>query len=395
MSDIPDDRQLKVPGRGAPADATTSDREAAASLMRQQIDQIYDQSTQTAAAAQPTPEPHDPYRRTHDEQAAHAHTAEQWKRYHSAWQSYYQQYYERYYAARAPQPAAQRPQVSEAPRHLGAAATSLEVSSEPQIISSGQATNELRSAIIDNVKRHLTSAKGSRHFIPLISAVVVMLLFSFVQYNRLVLASVKSYVSPGTISPQNIILDPNDTTKVGPDPKVIIPKINVEAPVVYGVGSLADGPVQNALRDGVVHYPIPGADSVPGQAGNTVVLGHSSNDVFDNGAYKFVFVQLDRLEKGDTFYMNYQGTRYTYSVTGKAVIEPNQVSSLVVSHDKPLATLVTCTPPGTALKRLVVFGEQISPDPTRASAAPSDQESSKPSSLPGNSPTLFERLFGG
>lgn len=134
---------------------------------------------------------------------------------------------------------------------------------------------------------------------------------------------------------------------------------------------------------------------MPGQTGNTVILGHSSNDVFDDGAYKFVFVQLDKLDKGDTFYLNYQGTRYTYSVTEKKVIDPTEVSQLIINTDKPLATLVTCTPPGTALKRLVVIAEQISPDPSKATANTANATSSKLPNIAGNSPTLFERLFGG
>ncbi len=228
------------------------------------------------------------------------------------------------------------------------------------------------------------------------SAVAVMFIFLFLQYNRVLVAQVKAYVSPGAVNPQNIILDPTTDTRVGPEPKLIIPKINVETPIVYDVGSLADAPVQQALKGGVVHYPIPGANSRPGEKGNNVILGHSSNDVFDDGAYKFIFVQLEQLVEGDTFYIHHGGTRYTYSVTGKEIIEPNQISKLILPADKPLASLVTCTPNGTALKRLVVYAEQISPDPSGA-AASTDTSTSDPSSapIPGNSPTFFERLFGG
>ena len=162
----------------------------------------------------------------------------------------------------------------------------------------------------------------------------------------------------------------------------------------FDVPSLDEHIVQEKLKGGVVHYPIPGASSVPGQKGNTVILGHSSNDVFDDGAYKFVFVQLDKMEKGDTFYLNYNGTRYTYTVTEKKIILPTEVGSLVVTTDKPLATLVTCTPVGTAQKRLVVMAEQISPDPTVASAATPSNNKQPLAPIAGNSPTFLERLFG-
>jgi hypothetical protein len=60
--------------------------------------------------------------------------------------------------------------------------------------------------------------------------------------------------------------------------------------------------------------------------------------------------------------------------------------------------LITCDPPGTSLKRLIVVGQQISPDPTgnnqaakpAADAAAAD---SKPAALPGNGPTLLGRLL--
>jgi sortase A len=104
---------------------------------------------------------------------------------------------------------------------------------------------------------------------------------------------------------------------------------------------------------------------------------------------------LDRLQKGDVFYLNYKGTRYTYSVTKSEVITPTQINKLILPEDKPMATLITCTPPGTAWKRLVVYGEQISPDPTKAKPAEEPAGSNTDNiSLPNNSPTLLERLFG-
>ena len=386
-------RNVNVPTRPNAGTVRTPDREAAVRLMRQQISSIYDET--------PSEKQHQelsPYKQTHNEHLDHAAAntdqSSDWKQYHSAWQTYYQQYYERYYLAQlhrrhqAVKPAAAS---GSQPLQQGAA----QASQPQQELTEDQAVNELRSKLLNEVKERSTKVRRSRHFMPIIAALSVALVFSLLQYNRVLVAQVKAYVSPGSINPQNVILDPTTSTKVGPEPKVIIPKINVDAPVVYDVPSLAENVVQDKLRSGVVHYPIPGANSVPGQTGNTVILGHSSNDVFDDGAYKFVFVQLDKLDKGDTFYLNYQGTRYTYSVTEKKVIDPTEVSQLIINTDKPLATLVTCTPPGTALKRLVVIAEQISPDPSKATVNTANTTNSKLPNIAGNSPTLFERLFGG
>lgn len=383
-------RNVNVPTRQHASSVRAPDRDAAAQLMRQQIDSIYDEATRSTAT------PQNPYRQTHSEAADHAASSandrtSDWKQYHSAWQSYYQQYYERYYMAQLHR---RQRAVNPGDASSATAQSNTLISSGPTEVTQDEAVNELRSKLLSEVKERSKRVRKSRHFMPLMAALTVAVVFGLLQYNRLIIGQVKAYVSPGAIDPQNIVIDPTASTKVGREPKIIIPKINVEAPVVYDVPSLEENIIQSKLRNGVVHYPIPGANSLPGQTGNTVVLGHSSNDVFDNGGYKFVFVQLDKLSKGDTFYLHYEGTRYTYSVTEKKVIDPTQVGQLVIDNGKPLATLVTCTPPGTALKRLVVIGEQISPDPAQATARSTEPSPIQPGNIAGNSPTLFERLFG-
>jgi sortase A len=164
-------------------------------------------------------------------------------------------------------------------------------------------------------------------------------------------------------------------------------------PVLYGVGNDYDSQMA-AMAKGVAQFAIPGASSVPGQIGNTVIAGHSSNDLLDSGDYKFIFAQLDKLVVGDTIYANYNSVRYTYIVTGKEVVKPTDVSKLVYPTTKPILTLLTCTPLGTSLNRLLVIADQVSPDPTESTQAPSTT-SKQTTSIPGNSPTLFERIFGG
>jgi sortase A len=247
--------------------------------------------------------------------------------------------------------------------------------------------------LLESVQTSTKKIRRSRHFVPLLSAVIVLLLFSFLQFNRIIIANVQAYVIPGEIDPQNIVVDPNASLKVSKEPRLIIPKINVNVPVDYGAKPDQDSQMK-AMENGVAYFGIPGADSRPGQIGNTVVAGHSSNDFIDKGDYKFVFALLDRLKKGDTFYLNYNGTRYTYTVTRIRVVKPDDVSALVYKTSKPEATLLTCTPLGTALNRLLVTGEQVSPDPDAATAAPQVSGDTTDTVMPGNSPTIVERLFG-
>lgn len=373
-------------------------RQAAADLARQQLDALYGtpQPNEHAAAAAPTAQPaeqstddNSPYEMTHsdaEDAAAHQDNAavnEQWRQYHTAWQQYYQLYYDRYYQAVA----AQRPAANGRPAVAKRADGSL---------TRSEAMKELHAELASKVKSKASSARKSRHFMPVVMAATVAFVFLFLQYNQLLFAQVNAFVSPGVASGENIYIDPASGVNVSQDPKILIPKINVEAPVMYDVNTLDEPVIQQKLKDGVVHYPIPGANAMPGQTGNTVVLGHSSNDVFDDGKYKFVFVQLDRLEAGDKFYLHYNGTRYTYQVTEKKIIDPTEVNQLVINNGKPLATLVTCTPPGTALKRLIVIGEQISPDPSTASEQTADQTkptAERATAIGGVAPSFFERLF--
>ncbi len=378
-----DNRQLTVTPRNKPV--PRNDRDRAAEVMRDQIDRIYDQPHKTPQTQAVNT---NPYEQTHDNSEGHNTSSAQWQRYHSAWQQYYQQYYERYYRAQHARAEQQKPVIT--------AAASPTANISTQTVTEDKAIEEIRNDLTSKIQHHTSKIRKNRHFVPIISALIVMSLFMFLQFNRVIVGQVKTFISPGSIAAQNIIVDPTLDTKVGPEPRMIIPKINVDAPVVYNVPSLAEATVQNALKDGVIHYPIPGANANPGEIGNSVFLGHSSNDVFDDGDYKFIFVQLEQMRKDDTFYIHFNGTRYTYTVTSTETILPTEVTKLIRPSDTPSVTLVTCTPIGTAEKRFLVHAEQISPDPSKATTATAqtNDTSSQPRSITGNSPTLFDRLFG-
>lgn len=338
-----------------------------------------------------------PYQRTmvEDTTPIQATAQQQWQQYHTAWQQYYQQYYQRYYMSAAYNQ--QSTATSSQSEGENADQTDSQ-DSATKTVNQNEALQELRQSIRQKVTESTDKVKKSRHFIPVIAGISVLLLFMFLQYNRVVFGAVAAYVSPGNIEPQNIIVDPSSSIEVGPEPRMIIPKINIDAPVVYGVGPDHDSQMK-AMESGIAHFSIPGANAVPGQIGNTVMAAHSSNDVFAPGDYKFVFAQNERLVEGDIIHMNYEGVRYTYSVTTTEVVLPTEVSKIQLETDKPMLTLISCVPLGTAQKRLLVFAEQISPDPNKAmavAASESDPEETEATSgIPGRpSPTLIERIFG-
>ncbi len=367
-------------------------RDAAINVVRGQLDALYSQKdastpvgTPTAPAAtpqavtQPTPvkaaEPVAP---------AASSSKEAWAQYHNAWQEYYQKYYQHYYTGHA-----HRIITEERQKNSGAN-QSLPVQPAPHIANQA-AVDELRSKIQDKVKSNAQKVRKSRHFIPISAAALVLVIFVFLQYNSVLIGTVQAYVSPGTIDPQNIVVDPTANAQIGPDPRLIIPKINVDVPVMYGISNKHDSQMA-AMEKGVAHFAIPGANSVPGQIGNTVISGHSSNDLFEPGDYKFVFAQLEKLQEGDTIYANYESVRYTYTITKKEIVKPSEVSKLTYPTEQPVLTLITCWPLGTADKRLLVTAEQVSPDPTKA--VPTSATGTGDSSMPGNGPSAFEKIFG-
>lgn len=382
-------------------------QDAAAGLVRNQIDTIYQQDTQAQAQTQSAQQaafaetshssPDSPYDRTHEPGRTKI-PAEQWKKYHSAWQDYYRQYYERYYLGEMYRMRQKLEAEAQSAAPATAAQTPAETGQAPEeeLIDTDRAFHNLRADLLRNVHDSATKVRRSRHFMPMLAASLTVALFLFLQYNRVLFANVEAYVSPGSINPANIIVDPNVSIPVSDEPRLIIPKINVDVPVVYDT-TPDQASQMSAMERGVAWFGIPGANSRPGQVGNTVLSGHSSNDLFDPGDYKFIFARLEQLVQGDTFYVNYQGTRYVYSITKKEVVKPTDVHKLIYDTEgKPVMTLITCVPLGTAQNRLLVTAEQISPNPAAAEAAPSAPEPGEASgeAMPGNSPTLLSRLFG-
>ncbi|HSW99694.1 MAG TPA: sortase [Patescibacteria group bacterium] len=216
--------------------------------------------------------------------------------------------------------------------------------------------------------------------------VVLIFLFSF--FNEVIIAP---FIQPNNHAEATPIILSQGSLAPSSTPEVIIPKINVELPVIYGT-STNENDVENSLEDGVVHY---GSTSVPGQQGNTAFFGHSSNNIFNPGKYKFAFVLLHEIVPGDIFYLTYNGKVFTYRVFQKQVVEPTDVWVLnPVQGKTATAALITCDPPGTSLHRLVVWGEQIDPDPVANTGAPAvAQTTSHPTELASNGPTLWSRVW--
>ena len=321
-------------------------------------------------------------------------TAPDWQKYHSAWQNYYQNYYSNYYSK-----AAQSFIENEKAKSQHHDANTLE---NPQLATNP--TDEEEQGIITSlkatIKKRATAKAGKskrlRKFIPLFAGAFVVLLILFLQYNRLIFAPIMAYVSPGNSEDSGIsAIDPTISTGVSGDNRLIIPKLNVDVPVNFGIANDTDT-INMAMENGVAQFSIPGASAMPGEIGNLVITGHSAGDIYSNNQYKFIFSGLERLNAGDLIYIDYQGTRYTYSVTKKETVEPTNVAALVYETSKPMLTLITCTPLGTSRYRLLVTAEQVNPVPSGATQSEHVDDGStrtEDEQMPENEPTFFERIW--
>ncbi len=317
----------------------------------------------------------------------------------TAWHNYYanlpdqekHEVWQEFYINHAKATQAAKPQVTKAETGRPMVATP---TAPPQPahrkITDNRSVHELKNQLLNKVNGR--AKQKAHHRKSLMFGVSMGLLMTFIMlfgfFNERFIAP---FLTPSkALSATPIILDSDAT--VGPESKIIIPKINVEIPIVYDVASVEEDVFQQALENGVVHYK---GTSHPGETGNTVIFGHSSNNILNRGKYKFAFVLLSRLEIGDTFMLNHGGRRYVYRVNKKEIVKPTDISVLAPT-EKPSVSLITCDPPGTAINRLVVVGEQISPDPAAniASSSPGVAQGDQPTVLPSDSPSLWSRFWG-
>jgi LPXTG-site transpeptidase (sortase) family protein len=255
-----------------------------------------------------------------------------------------------------------------------------------------KSANQTKNELIGRVRAR-EKLKGKHHLQSLLFGfgmgliVIVIFLFSF--FNE---RFITPFIRPSYAITTPIIVDPNSKDKVSSAPKIIIPKINVEAPVVYDEPSIQEDDIQKALERGVVHYA---TTPEPGEKGNSVIVGHSSSNILNSGKYKFAFLLLKSLEQDDTFIVHKDSKRYVYKVYKKLVTSPDDTSVLGATAKPSTMTLITCDPPGLSTNRLIIVGEQIYPDPAKNKASSVDQGASqRPQILPSNSPSLWQRIQG-
>ena len=126
---------------------------------------------------------------------------------------------------------------------------------------------------------------------------------------------------------------------------VEIPTIGVTLPIYHGTNN-------STLERGVGHL-LGSSLPVGGESTHSVLTAHSGM------ASAKMFSDLDRLKKGDIFFLDVLGERLAYQVDQIKTVLPYDTTFLQTEIGNDLCTLVTCTPFGVNTHRLLVRGTRI------------------------------------
>lgn len=148
--------------------------------------------------------------------------------------------------------------------------------------------------------------------------------------------------SDSELSEYKSLLNADGTGMMG---YVTIPKIQVKLAIYHTVD-------ESVLQIGVGH--LEGSSLPVGGASTHCVI--SSHRGLPSAK---LFTDLDKLKKGDYFYLHVYDKVLAYQVDNIAIVEPNDYGLLEIEEGKDLCTLFTCTPYGINTHRLLVRGHRV------------------------------------
>lgn len=141
-----------------------------------------------------------------------------------------------------------------------------------------------------------------------------------------------------------------------PNFSIVIPKIGANAKIQPNIDASDQNVYLNALNKGVAHTL---GTAFPGEGGHIFLFAHSTDYFWNVSTYNAIFYLLYKLEKNDEVNIFFKGQRYVYRVIGQEIVDPSQVQYLTRKTNREFLTLQTCWPPGTTLKRLLIFAVRV------------------------------------
>lgn len=140
------------------------------------------------------------------------------------------------------------------------------------------------------------------------------------------------------------------------DFSLIIPRLDIAAKVVPLIDLSDQEMMTKALKEGAVQAR---RGASPGEKGTTYIFGHSTDSPLHISLYNAVFYPLKDITKDEEIIIIYKKMPYSYRVKEKKIINADNIQDLKSSLEEEKIALVTCWPPGTTLKRLVVTAIRV------------------------------------
>lgn len=95
--------------------------------------------------------------------------------------------------------------------------------------------------------------------------------------------------------------------------------------------------------------------AVPPNKGNAAIFGHSTlPQWFDPHNPHAIFATALDLKVGDEINLTIGSTAYTYKIVKMTIVPADDTSYLAQDTDGSYVSIITCTPPGTTWRRLVI-----------------------------------------
>jgi sortase A len=147
-----------------------------------------------------------------------------------------------------------------------------------------------------------------------------------------------------------------DSWKVNSYFSIVIPKIAASANITANVDPSIKEEYLQSLKKGVAHAK---GTYFPGQGENIFLFSHSTDSALNIARYNAVFYLLRKLEEGDKIIIFFADKRFEYEVAAKFTAESSDTSWLTEESDGEKLLLMTCDPPGTTWRRLIVSAKLI------------------------------------
>jgi len=133
---------------------------------------------------------------------------------------------------------------------------------------------------------------------------------------------------------------------------VVVPKIDAASNIIVNVDVSNKKEYLEALRKGVAHGK---GTYFPGQGENIFLFAHSTDSPINFSRYNAIFYLLRKLENGDRVILYFADRKYVYEVEDKFTTNIDNTTWITESTDGERLLLMTCDPPGTTWRRLIVL----------------------------------------